>query len=129
MHTARRADKDHHGECAAPRLSWGAGARAGGAGGGPHTGDGEKLVPGFLMQGGCQLCGWVGLSPGCSEHHGVTECLSAQEATQSTSRLLSPHELIVGDVSFLGNVLPAPGCKKGSNPQRGFRPHLWAEGL
>lgn len=32
-------------------------------------------------------------------------------------------------VSFLGDVLPAPGCRKGSNPQRGFRPHLWAEGL
>lgn len=98
--------------------------------GGPHTGDSEKAAPGFLTQGGCQLCGHMGLSPGCSEHQGVTEGPSAREATQSTSRPLSPHKLVGGGVVlFWGDILPAPGCRKGWNPQRGFRPHLWADGL
>lgn len=72
--------------------------------GGPHTGDSEKAAPGFLTQGGCQLCGHMGLSPGCSEHQGVTEGPSAREATQSTSRPLSPHKLVGGGLSCFGGI-------------------------
>lgn len=89
--------------------------------GGPHTGDSEKAAPGFLTQGGCQLCGHMGLSPGCSEHQGVTEGPSAREATQSTSRPLSPHKLVGGGCLVLGGYPSSPRLQERLEPTEGLQ--------